>query len=384
MKRKFIPDEKVLFIAQFGTAFSLSSIIVLLPFYIQSISEYSAGKTLLWTGLILSASNIGAAIFSPVWGKLSSRVNPKILYARGIMSHAVILLVMGFTQNLTSLLILRFLQGIMGGISTIGLIILKKSVPENKISPEVGKFQSSITLGQLFGPATGAFIAYKINFFSAFIFSSAIMFIILTYTTVFLRKSEKIDEKEIKSKRTKTNFLDLWFLSFAATVHSVYLPAVLPDILKSFEFYNEKAVMSAGIIVFIYGTSAFAGAYILPSLFSGEKTYIVLFFLAGISSFFQIMHIAADNVTLFTLFRLLQTFFIAAIMPLCLGIVARRYSGTQIGILNTARFTGNASAPILSTFILSYFGLKSVYLFLSILTLVPLLSIAKNKDKHHQ
>lgn len=361
-----------MFLAQFGVAFSLSSIVVILPFYIYSISAYSPVKTLLWTGVIVSASNIGAAIFSPVWGKLSSKVNPKTLYLRGIMSHAIVLLIMAFTKNLTSLLILRFLQGIMGGISTIGLIIIKTSTPGSRISQEIGKFQSSIILGQLFGPAAGAFLAYKLSFFPAFIFSSMIMVITLIFTNFFLEEGGKDIKPKITDNKIRLNYFDLWFLSLSATIHAVYLPAILPDILKSFNFDGEKAIMVAGMIVLIYGISSFLGVYILPSLSSKNKTIHLITLFALLSSFFQIMHIFACTAVMFTILRVLQTFFVAAIMPLCLGIVAKKYSGTEIGILNTARFSGNALAPLISTFILYSSGQRNVYLFLSVLILLPL------------
>lgn len=372
MKTDYLENTSVLFIAQFGTALSLSSIIVLLPFYIYSISKYSLSKTILWTGLILSASNIGAAIFSPIWGKLSSKINPKTLYLRGIVSHSIVLLLISSTQNLPLLLLFRFIQGIMGGISTIGLIILKSSVSQKELSPQIGKFQSSITLGQLFGPPIGAYIAYKFSYFSAFILASSIMALVFIFTAVFLNNIGKEIFSENPNKKIKLRYLELWFLSFSATIHTVYLPAILPTILSSFNYSKNDSVITAGVIVFIYGISSFCGAYLLPSLPSERKIYNFIVLFSVLASLFQLLHLFAENVYSFTTMRVVQTFFAAAIMPLCLGIVANRYTGTDIGILNTARFTGNAAAPLISTFILSFLGLKSVFLFLTLLTLLPL------------
>ena len=92
------------------------------------------------------------------------------------------------------------------------------------------------------------------------------MTIILIFTAFFLEKGAKDIKPKRTDKKVKLNYFDLWFLSLSATIHAVYLPAILPDILKSFNFNGESAIMIAGIIVFIYGISSFLGAYILPSI----------------------------------------------------------------------------------------------------------------------
>ena len=58
-----------------------------------------------------------------------------------------IILLMGFVSSLPVLLILRLVQGILGGISTVGLIIVSSSSSREWASRDIGLFQNSMTLG---------------------------------------------------------------------------------------------------------------------------------------------------------------------------------------------------------------------------------------------
>lgn len=383
MKRSTLSQPFILSIIQFGVAFALSSVIVSLPFYVSTISIYSPEETLLWIGFIVASSNIGAAIFSPLWGKLSSKFSHKTLYQRGILSHAVLLFAMGFTHNLPLLLLLRTLQGVFGGISTIGLIMLKQILPEEMLSSGIGKFQSSITIGQLCGPAVGAYVASVYGFRIFFIFASSVIFLIFIVTVFFLENTKTALSHEASAQKSNKRFFVLWFLSMSATVQAVFFPAILPDILRYFNVELKTAVMTAGWIVFAYGISSALGAYFLPPFLSRLNSYSAIMLLGLLSSFFQLMHIEAGSIPLLVLFRIIQTFFAAAIMPLCISVVASKGSGTSIGIINTARFTGNACGPLIATGILSLANEQTVYLAVTLLSIIPLFFL-KDRARHEK
>src|SRR5512136_2523609 len=120
------PEKGILFIAvsQFGVAFSFNCIMPFMPFYILKISEYGTKETMLWIGLIMGASPLVTAVAAPFWGSLTTRIRPKLLYQAGTFFNGVIFLPLGFTASLPMLLFLRLFQGVLGGISTIGLVLV--------------------------------------------------------------------------------------------------------------------------------------------------------------------------------------------------------------------------------------------------------------------
>jgi MFS family permease len=58
---------------------------------------------------------------------------------------------MGFTDSLPLLLALRLTQGALGGVSTIGLVLIAGSAPEERLPKYMSLFQNSLTAGQLIG-----------------------------------------------------------------------------------------------------------------------------------------------------------------------------------------------------------------------------------------
>ena len=56
-----------------------------------------------------------AAIFSPIWGRLSDRYGRKIMCLRAVVWLAVINFGMGMAQHVYHLVILRLLQGALSG-----------------------------------------------------------------------------------------------------------------------------------------------------------------------------------------------------------------------------------------------------------------------------
>src|SRR3990172_5133174 len=126
-------------------------------FYILKVSGYDAKDTMLWIGMIMGASSIIAAFTAPVWGSLTARIRPKILFEAGIFCNGVIFFVMGFVESLPLLLVLRLIQGALGGVSTIGLVLITASAPQGKLPNYLSLFQNSMTAGQLIGPPLGAY-----------------------------------------------------------------------------------------------------------------------------------------------------------------------------------------------------------------------------------
>jgi hypothetical protein len=63
---------------------------------------------------------------------------------------------------------------------------------------------------------------------------------------------------------------------------------------------------------------------------------------------------------------MIQTGFAAAIFPLVLAQVASHSQNKTIGLINTARFAGNALGPVAGTFILAHSDLLMLYLILGV------------------
>jgi DHA1 family multidrug resistance protein-like MFS transporter len=369
-----IPDHTskgVFFIAisQFGLTFSFSFMMAFMPFYIIKISTLGPKETMIWIGMILGAPHIITALTAPFWGALTSRFSPKLLYERGFLCHGILILLMGFTNNLYLLLLLRILQGTMGGVSTIGLILTSSLSPSERIHKDLSLFQNSMTIGQLAGPLLGTYTASLLGYRAAFIFTFIIIFMFLFFCHRHVSNIPPQEKRFRPEGSYKKALFFGWVLSLVATIHLAFIPGILPNILKGFQMMENDALNAAGMIIMSYTGTAILGNYFLSHLSTKMGVRKVITVSCLLATLFQVLLILSEGVISFLVIRMIQTGFIAAIFPLTISIFARDAGGRMMGFLNSARFVGMAIGPIMATSILAYFNLPTLYLFIAGITL---------------
>jgi MFS family permease len=361
-------------LSQFGMAFSSNFISVFLPFYILRISPYSEQKTLLWIGFVMGVSHLVTTVASNFWGILTSRFSPKMLYLRGLLSNSVLFLLMGFTSNLHLLFLLRIFQGIFGGISTIGLIIVSASSPRVRLSTDIGFFQTFITLGFLLGPPLGAWAASAFGYGGAFLSASIFLAVVLTFCYTQLQEIPHPPREEKFFSRGTLNPRSIlgWLLSFAANVQLMFLPSILPQVFEKFQIEKSVALKWAGVVIMLYTATATLGTYFWSKLSVrfGRDRMIVLLVLSG--TFCQLLLFLPQGMVAFVIIRMVQTGLIAATVPLIISIFAAEYKGGAIGFLNSSRFAGNALGPVIATSVLAYSNLTTLCFLISGMTLLSL------------
>jgi len=357
-------------------ASSVNFITVMLPFYALKISPYSPQETLIWIGWIMGASGIVIIFASNFWGTLTSRFSPKMLYMRGLLANFVLFFLMGFTSDLRVLLVLRILQGVFGGISTVGLLIISASSSQEKISSDIGFFQTFQTMGFLVGPPLGAFAASVFGYRGAFVSASVIPFVVLVFCQLYVKDIPLQQEKESFFGRSNMNRQTVmgWLLSFMVMVQLMFLPSILPNVLERFGLEKNVALKWAGVVIMFYTATATFSTYFWPKFSRrvGIKKMILLIVLLG--SVFQALLSFSRGPIDFIIIRMIQTGLVAGAIPLVISIFAVRQKGNVIGFLNSGRFAGHALGPIMATSVLAVSNLPTLYLLISGLTLLALLA----------
>lgn len=362
-------------ISQFGMIFSFNFVMVFMPFFIFKISPYSSQETLIWVGFIMAAPSLVSAVASTFWGALTSCFSPKLLYLRGLLCHALLFLSMGFTSSLHVLLCLRILQGILGGISTVGLIIVSSSSSQERISADIGFFQTFFTLGQLVGPPIGAVAAATFGYKGAFVSASIVLFaaLIFCFLNVTEVPNQPKEENFFGHHTINRNTIIGWMLCFTAQVQLMFLPSVLPNVFEEFKIERTIALKWAGVVVMLYTATAMAGTYFWSRLSARIKRDRMILTLVMLGTFFQSLLFVSRGVVDFVIIRMVQTGLIAATIPLVISLFATKMRGGVIGFLNSARFAGNAMGPLIATSVFALSSLTTVYLCISGMTLLALL-----------
>jgi MFS family permease len=368
------PEKGILFIAisQFGVAFSFNCIMSFMPFYILKISEYGTKETMLWIGLIMGVSPLVTAVAAPFWGSLTTRIRPKLLYQAGTFFNGVIFLLLGFAGSLPLILFLRLCQGFLGGISTIGLVLIASSSPEKRLHKHMSLFQNAITAGQLVGPPLGAYAVALFGYRSPFLIAFVVVFLSLVFFHYYVWDIPVQPRGSKEGRPGTSGVLWGWALGIVGTIHLTFLPSILPHILEGFHLTEEAAVTTAGEIMMGYTATAILGNYLVAT-FSGKVSLGRLITISCLSAAaLQALLYCSPGIYSFTAIRMLQTGMIAALFPLVITIFAGDARGSTLGFLNSARFVGNSLGPLLATSIVAHFDLLTLYLTISGLTLAVL------------
>lgn len=369
-----ISDKAVFFISvsQFGVTFSFSYIMTFMPFYITQISTFGSKETMIWIGIIMGPSYLLTALTAPFWGGLTSRFSPKFLFERGMLCNGILFLLMGFTSNFYLLFLLRMIQGALGGVSTIGLILISAISPEERLHKNLSLYQNSMTTGQLMGPLLGAYSASIFGYRAAFVFAFVIASIFLIFCHKYVSKIPLQEKESYSDIPFKRSLVWGWGLIFIATLHLTFLPSILPKILEDFQLTEYMALKSAGFIIMSYTVTAILGNYLLSRIASKVGLRKIITIASVLAALLQVLLIVSKGVLSFSLIRMMQTGFIAVIFPLMLSIFARDIGGKTVGFLNSSRFVGMAAGPIMATTVLAYSNLLTLYLSIAGLTFCSL------------
>lgn len=347
--------------AQFGLAFSMNSVFVFMPFYIRTISPFDAAATLRWTGLIMGGASLVATFVSPFWGYMTARQSPKQLFERSLLSHAIALALMAATTNLYLLFALRLVQGFLGGLSTIGIIIVSATSPRHHLPRNMAYYQASMTTGQLVGPPIGAFAAAAFGYRAAFLITSALVI----GTFLFSHRSlSSIPPQPTERTRTTVSLGQVaafFSVALAATIQITFLPSILPEVLRGLGVPEGYRTVAAGLIVSAYALASIAGATGLSRLAPRVGATRLLLLCGAASAALQVFLLLGHTIWTFTAIRMAQTAAVSALPPLVMARVAERGHGGTLGLVNSSRFAGNTLGPILGTFILAQGSLGALY-----------------------
>ena len=368
-------------LAQFGLAFSFNVVMSFMPFYIVKISPYGQTSTIVWIGMIMGLQSFFAAATAPLWGSLTTRYRPKALFQWPFFSNGVVFLLMGFTDSLPLLLVLRLIQGTLGGASTVGLFMISQLSPPDRLARNLGLYQSSMTAGQLLGPVVGAYVASHMGYRAPFILSVGLiaLCLVLVHITVGDLPSKAADpERESPVNR---GVLWGWGVSFIATINLTFLPSILPHLMAGFDLVGDQALKSAGFIMMSYTATAIVGSYVISRLSSRVKLKGIITALCLTSAALMLALYLARGVVGFAAIRMLQTGVIAAVIPLVMANFASQVGGTGIGFLNSARFAGNGFGPLLATIVLAGSNLLTLYVLIAVLTVGAVLAFWLTGEK---
>jgi MFS family permease len=282
---------------------------------------------------------------------------------------------MAVARTLPELFFSRMLLGFMGAVSTFAFIMAGRSGGD--VRRGIASIQSGMTLGQVLGPAVGAFAAARLGFRGSFVVAGFMLWACSAMVAWGVPDRPVARPEHERPKTASVREVGtVCLLVLAGSIQIFFLTAILPQILPRLGVAPAMMLEVGGLILFVTGAAAAIGSFIAPRLAEvvGDRRTIVWFLVA--SSIGLAALAAAPEVWSFGVLRFLQVLCIAPIFPLSVAAIAQRASGTAIGIVNSSRIGAAFLGPVIATTLLTWVPPGAVYLVLAGIGLlvVPLLA----------
>jgi MFS family permease len=314
-------------------------------------------------------------ITAPFSARLFGERNPKRSFILTQMLQGAGFFFMAVARTLPELFFSRMLLGFMGAVSTFAFIMVGRSGGD--VRRGIASIQSGMTLGQVLGPAVGAFAAARIGFRGSFIAAGFMLWACAAMVAWGVRDYPVTRAEHERPQTASVREVGtVCLLVFAGSIQIFFLTAILPQVLPRLGVAPSMTLEVGGLLLFVTGAAAAVGSFIAPRLgeIVGDRRTIVWFLVA--SSVVLAGLAATPGVLSFGVLRFLQVLCIAPIFPLSVAAIAQRASGTAIGIVNSSRIAAAFVGPVLATTLLAWMPPGAVYLVLAGLGLsvVPLLA----------
>ena len=359
---------------QVGGGITIIGVLSFLPLFLAELGLHDPGEAAMWAGFVSGVTPCMVALSAPYWSRKANQLGPRKVMMFILFTLMVTVGACAFTQTPWQLLMLRILQGVVGGYVPIGLAIIILVTPENKVPWAMGLYQASMVMGLVFGPLMGGLVADLLGYRAPFVMFSALTGLCMLGIYLFmpnLQFEHKVDAREsqlslIKSFLVIPRVRLLVGLLFLCNFGITGIGPILPLYIKHYMHMNDEFVATiVGIIIF--GAGLFSA---LASISIGKITErltmprIVFTATWAVGTLFILQYIM-PSIWGLGVFRAIAGFFMGFITPIANTLISKAVPierrGIVFGAVSSVAMMGNVLGPVLSGMIARAFGYGAVF-----------------------
>ncbi|MDR7868034.1 MAG: MFS transporter [Sporomusaceae bacterium] len=362
-----------LWFAQLAGMGAITGVMAFLPLYVRELGITSLEEAGVWSGVLMGAAPLTAALAGPYWGAVADRHGRKLMVMRVMFAFFTVMVLMGFVASVNQLLFLRVVQGVCGGFTAAALALVTSLSPPDQITWTLGIFQTAMIAGSAFGPMFGGIIADHFGYRWAFV--SFGLLCLVSLIIIRLAVVERFTPAAATAKQPVWREIGaiitipgLWLtlaLQFLIQFAMMIIAPILPIYVHVLAPNLTYIASAAGAIIAAAGlTSAVASAAMgkISKRFSHRAILIAAGALSALCFAAQAL---ADNVLLFGAMRAVSGFFLGAMLPtvnaLTYFLIPEEKRGVAYGVTTASMQMGIVFGPISGGALAVYFGFPSVF-----------------------
>lgn len=376
---------------QIGAGITIVGILSFIPLYLVELGLHDPGEAAVWAGLVSGVTPFMVALSAPYWSLQANKRGPRPVMMAILATLATAVALSGFAQTPMQLLVLRTLQGLVGGFVPIGLAIIVFAIPEEKHPWAMGLYQASLVMGLVFGPLLGGLAADVFGYRTPFFMFSALSAICClgVYkwmpTLSFPHKEQESQWSLLRYFLGISKVRMLAILMFLCNFGITGIGPILPLYIKHYMPVDESYLATiVGIIIFGAGIcSALASLSIAKMTKLMGMHRILLIATVGVSIFFILQYMMPDVWSL-GICRSIAGFFMGLITPVAntlisLSVPVER-KGIVFGALSGFVMMGNVLGPMISGMVANWFGYGMVFWMTAAIFAVAAVSVGRKQS----
>lgn len=258
------------------------AIISALPIYL--VSELNAGKS--EVGIVLAAYTIASVLIRPFSGFALDKFGRRTIFLLAIIFYSILFSGYLFAASIASLIILRFLQGLTWGGTTIsGSTIAVDITPTEKRGEGIGYFSLSTTMGMPIGPVVGLFICHLWGYTAMFASGLGISVAALICATAI-----KLPKRYVVGRKIHFRWSNLFDRnSVWPSLNLLVIMTTYGGLLSFIALYGrEIGIENASMFFSIFAVGIIVSRLLAGKIFdrkgpSGILTFCLLLMMAGFS-----------------------------------------------------------------------------------------------------
>ncbi|MDU8949580.1 MAG: MFS transporter [Veillonella sp.] len=359
---------------QVGAGITIIGVLSFIPLYLVDLGLTNQGEAAMWAGLVSGVTPCMVALSAPFWSRKANELGPRRVMMFILATLMLAVGAAGFAQTPSQLLVLRTLQGLVGGFVPIGLGIIVLITPEERVPWAMGLYQASMVMGLVFGPLMGGLAADLLGYRAPFFMFSILSGLCLLGVYLLmpnLQHTHKVDSNEsqwslIKSFLAIPRVRLLVIMQFLCNFGITGIGPILPLYIKHYMQVNDDFVATiVGVIIF--GAGLFSA---LASISIGRITKwmsmpnILLTATCGVGGFFILQYLM-PNVWGLGIFRTIAGFFMGFITPIANTLISKAVPKERrsivFGAVSSVAMMGNVLGPMISGMIANWFGYGMVF-----------------------
>lgn len=369
--------------------FGFTLVMPFLPIFVRQLGVESTAGVALWSGLILGVSPLMSAFAGPIWGRIGDRIGLRLMAERATFFNFLCWFLMGFSQSVWHLFILRGILGLLGGFNSVSAALITQLSPRDKIPRLIGTLQSTQILSAAAGPFAGGILADTIGIRNTFFVTSVVMLgAFISIFTLYKDSPAQARVGRIKEKTEQArSFIThpeyvavLLILFFVNTADRTFGP-IIPLFLEQLGTPTIRLAAVSGTLISAAALAESFSAWLSGRLASRISLRSLILGRLVLSILILIPMVFVRSSPSFFALRVALALLAGGTLTLAFTagshIIPGEHRGAGFGILSSTTMFGGAAGPLIAG-ALAGFSIRSIFVFNALVYLLMIFFVRRN------